>query len=107
MGEVNTQVGKRIRALRMGHELTLDKLAELAKISSKHLGKIERGTANPSIQCITDIATALRLPVRSILEADHEQSRETLINEVLALVPELSDKDVKIVYRLVAMLANR
>lgn len=107
MGDANKQVGRRIRALRVAQKLTLGKLAEMATISEKHLGKVERGTANPSIQCIADIAEALRLPVSAIVEADHERSKDELIAEIIALAPELSGKDAQIVYRLVAMLTNR
>lgn len=107
MGDANKQIGRRIRTLRMSRKLTLEKLAEMAKMSEKHLGKVERGTANPSIQCITAIAEALQLPISTIVEADHERSREELTDEIIALVPELSDKDAQVVYRLVTMLTNR
>jgi transcriptional regulator with XRE-family HTH domain len=107
VGDANKQIGRRIRALRASRRLTLEKLAEMAKMSEKHLGKVERGTANPSIQCVTDIAEALGLPVSAIVEADHERTREDLIAEIIALVPELSRKDAQIVYRLVTMLTNR
>lgn len=107
MGDANKQVGRRIRALRVSQDLTLGKLAEMAKMSEKHLGKVERGTANPSIQCVADIAEALQIPVSSIVEADHERDTKELVAEIVALVPKLSDKDAQIVYRLVTLLINR
>ena len=106
MDKINAHIGRRIRSLRTGRNLTLDKLSELAKITTKHLGKVERGEVNPSIQCLMSIATALELPVSSILDAGHEQTREELINEIVSLSPKLSLKDAQIVYRLVAMLTN-
>lgn len=107
MGDANKQIGRRIRALRQSQNLTLGTLAEMAKMSEKHLGKVERGTANPSIQCVTDIAGALQLPVSTIVEADHERTKEELVDEIIALVPNLPLKDAQIVYRLVTMLSNR
>jgi transcriptional regulator with XRE-family HTH domain len=107
MGDVNKQIGRRIRSLRASRKLTLGKLAEMAKMSEKHLGKVERGTANPSIQCLTDIAEALQLPASAIVEADHERPEGELAAEIIALVPDLSPKNMQIVYRLVTMLADR
>lgn len=106
MKKVNAQVGRRIRSLRTGQNLTLEELSERAKITSKHLGKVERGEVNPSIQCLMNIAAALDLPVSTILDAEHEQTREELVNEIVSLAPQLSLKDAQIVFRLVAMLTN-
>ena len=107
MGDANKQIGRRIRTLRTSRELTLGALAEMAKMSEKHLGKVERGAANPSIQCVADIADALQLPISAIVEAEHERTREELIGEIIALAPELSLKDAQIAYRLMSMLTNR
>ncbi len=100
-------VGKRIRSLRESRKLSLLKLAELAGISTKHLGKVERGQSKISLECLEKVAGALSVPVKDILDADHEQGRAALTAEITSLLPELSDKDTQIVYRLVKMLAGR
>jgi transcriptional regulator with XRE-family HTH domain len=107
MDAINKSLGQRIRSLRINRELSQDALAEKAGMSVKHLGKIERGTVNASIQCLTGIAQALDMPVRDILETEHEQSREELLAELTAQLPQLAHKDMKILYRLVKIFAGR
>ncbi len=107
MDEINTSLGRRILSLRTARGLSQDKLAEKAGMSVKHLGKIERGTANASIKCLADIAKALDMQVRDILEVEHEQGREDLLAEIATAMPKLSLPDVRIVYRLVKVLSER
>jgi len=107
MGNINTSLGRRIFALRTAKGLSQDKLAEKAGISLKHLGKIERGAANASIRCLADIAKALDISVRDVLEVEHEQSREELLMALTVAMPKLPHKDVQTVYRLVKILSER
>jgi len=107
MDGITSSLGRRIFALRAAKGLSQDKLAEKAGISLKHLGKIERGAANASIKCLADIAKALDMPVRDILEVEHEQSREELLMELAVAMPKLPHKDVQIVHRLVKVLSER
>lgn len=107
MDKISKSLGLRIRSLRETRRLSQDALAEKSGMSVKHLGKIERGTVNASVQCLTDIAGALDMPLRDILETEHERSREELLDELAATLPKLSVKDMRIVYRLVNILAGR
>jgi transcriptional regulator with XRE-family HTH domain len=106
MDGINISLGRRIFALRTAKGLSQDKLAEKAAISVKHVGKIERGTANASVKCLADIAKALDMPVRGMLEVEHEQGREELLAELTAAIPKLPYKDMQTVYRLVQVLAE-
>ena len=107
MDAINTSLGRRIFALRTAKGLSQDKLAEKAGMSVKHLGKIERGAANASIKCLAEIAKALSMPVRDILDIEHEQGREELLAELTVVIPKLPMKDMQVVYRLVKVLAER
>jgi transcriptional regulator with XRE-family HTH domain len=106
MDGINISLGRRIFALRTARELSQDKLAEIAGMSVKHLGKIERGSANGSIKCLADIAKALDMPVRDMLEAEHELDREGLHAALALAIAKLSHKEMQIVYRLVQVLAE-
>ena len=107
MDGINTSLGRRIFALRTAKWLSQDKLAEKAGMSVKHLGKIERGSANASIKCLAEIAKALDMPVRDILDIEHEQGREELLAELTIAILRLPMKDMQVVYRLVKVLAER
>jgi len=106
MDEINISLGRRIFALRAAKGLSQEKLAEKAGMSVKHLGKIERGAANASIKCFAEIAAALDMSVRDILDMEHEQGREELLTELTVAIPKLSMKDMRVVYRLVKVLAE-
>jgi transcriptional regulator with XRE-family HTH domain len=107
MDDISKSLGRSIRSLRESRRLSQDALAEKAGLSVKHLGKIERGIVNASIQCPTAIAKAFDLPLRDILETEHEQGREELLAGLAASLPRLPLKDIRIVYRLVTILAGR
>jgi transcriptional regulator with XRE-family HTH domain len=107
MEDIRKSLGQRIHALRASRELSQDALAEKAGMSVKHLGKIERGAVNASIQCLTAIAAALNMSVRDILEVEHERSRDELLAELIADIAKLPLKDMQIVYRLVRILSGR
>ena len=107
MADVNKQVGARIRTLRTGRGLTLQQLAELAGMSEKHLGKVERATANASIKCIEEVARALGIPMSDILDADHERPSVDLTAAITDMLPKLEQKDLQAVYRLVKTLTQQ
>lgn len=107
MGAISKQVGRRIKALRVYHQLSQEQLAEQAGISAKYLGEVERGTGNISIEKLSDIAKALDLPVNALVDADHEQQHDELVNKIIAFTPKLSPKDAQIVYRLIKMLTGQ
>ena len=107
MDGINVSVGRRIFALRAAKGLSQDRLAEIAGMSVKHLGKIERGVANASIKCLADIAKALDMSVRDMLEVGHEQDKEALHAELAIAIPKLSHKAVQTVYRLVQVLLEQ
>ena len=53
------QLGARIRALRLAKKWSQEALAERAGLSYKFLGEVERGTGNPSVETLFEIASAL------------------------------------------------
>lgn len=54
-----TELGERIRQLRLARNLTLKQVGEKAKVSSTHLSEIERGKTSPTVGALVRIARAL------------------------------------------------
>ncbi|MCC7007279.1 MAG: helix-turn-helix transcriptional regulator [Acidobacteria bacterium] len=79
-------VGARIRTLRQARGLTQEKLGELARLSYKFIGEIERGAGNPTLDSLARLATALDVSVADLVSQD-----ETL------LVRRLSPSDYQMV----------
>ena len=102
--EASIRLGKRIRAIRTERGMTQERLANMAQLSGKFLGEVERGVSNISIDRLSKVAEVLGVELRDFLENEHECSRTELIQEIIRMVPKLSEKDAKVVYRLVKML---
>jgi transcriptional regulator with XRE-family HTH domain len=79
-------LGARIRSLRLERGLTLPQLAEKAEVSIGLLSQLENsdeGAANPSLQTLRKIATALGVTIADLLGKSVAKSR--------AIVPEKLD----------------
>src|SRR5687767_11742644 len=63
---VRTQVGERLRELRLAYHITQEELAERSGLSYKFIGEIERGQANPTIDTMWQLAKALRVDVHEL-----------------------------------------
>ena len=64
--DVLTDGGARLRAVRKERGYTQEHLAELTKLSTRHIASIEKGEANPSFEVLYTIITALPLTQSSI-----------------------------------------
>lgn len=91
--ELSDQIAKRIKALRHHQGLTQEKLAELAKMDSTMLARIEGGTkANVKVNTLQKIIEALGISYRDFFTfTDSEDDREAafaslnLINDQVTL----------------------
>lgn len=72
--------------MRQARGLTQEKLGELARLSYKFIGEIERGAGNPTLDSLARLATALDVSVADLVSQD-----ETL------LVRRLSPSDYQMV----------
>lgn len=61
-------IGQRLRALRKDRGLTQDRLGELAGLSGKFIGEVERGQKSISIDSLYAIAVALRTPLPALVD---------------------------------------
>lgn len=78
-------IGARIRSLRLERGLTLPQLAEKAEVSIGLLSQLENseeGVANPSLQTLRKIATALGVTIADLLGKSVAKSR-TIVPEKL------------------------
>ena len=82
--EVLVKGGARLRTLRKERGYTQEQLAELTKLSTRHIAGIEKGEANPSFEVLYTIITALGTSFDAIFNpADEQVERE--IQEVSGL----------------------
>lgn len=58
--------GERVRQLRIATGLKQDEFAEKCGFARSYMSRIETGGANPSLDAVQTIATALRVPVKEL-----------------------------------------
>ncbi|TIH12502.1 helix-turn-helix domain-containing protein [Marinifilum sp. JC120] len=87
------KIGSRIRALRTANDLSQQKMAELAEISYKYLGEIERGQVNLSVEILIKISNALHVDPAEILAM--ESTDDSSLSRAKFLLSELSEQDIK------------
>jgi transcriptional regulator with XRE-family HTH domain len=104
-------LGKRLRALRKEHGLTLAQLGQRVDLSASYLSQIERSVTMPSLARLTTIARALDVEVRHFFEDDMSSPCVVKLNQgkrlsgtaytiVELLSADPSDKEIQ-PYRLV------
>lgn len=71
-------IGKRLRAIRTGRNLSLDEVARLTEVSKPMLGQIERGQSVPTVTTLWKIATGLKTPLSAFLE--EQQAEYSVVN---------------------------
>ena len=83
-GEMNMNIGDKIRALRKTRKLTQEQLAEYLNISAQAVSKWETGLSGPDIDMLPRLAVFFGVTVDELLDFD----RHRIDREVDALVAE-------------------
>lgn len=65
--------GRRVRALRKLRKLTQEQLGELANVTGKLVGQIERGAGNPTLEVIAGLAKALSVELPMLMQFEEDQ----------------------------------
>lgn len=65
-----TELGERIKQLRLAQDLTLKQVGEKAKVSATHLSEIERGKTSPTVGALVRIAHALGQEPAQLVDDD-------------------------------------
>lgn len=72
MTDISAAIGKRIRLLRNTQGISLEELSFKAGLNAAHLGQIERGLRNPTIETLNRIASALDVSFYTLVCASEE-----------------------------------
>ena len=88
------ETGRRIRKLRIEAELTQEQLAQNLEITVDHLGRIERGGSNLTVDMAIALATIFHVSLDFLVlgEKVHRDIVRTKILEVVDSLTECADK---------------
>ena len=105
IGNIQKLFGIRVQALRKGLKLTQFQLAEMADLSLKHLGEIERGRGNPTLETLQALAGAFHISLSELLEIEHEAlSVQEIEQKTLKILTSASPHSKKVLYRVLIAL---
>lgn len=85
--DASAEVGRRLRSARSRLALTRRQLAVASGTSERYLAQLEAGTANPSLNVLTALATSLELPVADLIPLGGE--RDARLARIVAAVRDL------------------
>ncbi len=74
MQDIQKGVGANVRAWRLKRKLTQDVFAERAELHRAHVGEIERGESNVTIQTLKLIADTLKVKVVDLVKVCSSES---------------------------------
>ena len=74
MQDINKEVGRRIRVLRMNKGFSQEELAFTSGIHRSHMGEIERGRCNITLKTLQRVGLGLRVSVAELVRSVGENS---------------------------------
>jgi transcriptional regulator with XRE-family HTH domain len=88
--------------------LSQEELAHRADIHTAHLGRIERGEKNPTLETIEKIANALEITFEELFSFNIEptDTKEPMIEKVVAYLKTMTIEEQKDVYSTIKMLVR-
>lgn len=105
MDNIQKLLGKKIQSRRKKLGLTQIMLAEQASLSLKHLGEVERGRGNPTLESLRGLSGALGYSLQELFELEQETpSLQDVERSAIALLLSASpDNKIRILKILKAL----
>ena len=103
---IKKDFGQRIKEIRNKKGITQYRLAEIAGIDPKHMSHIETGRSFPKADLIEKFAAALDIDYTELFNTEHLRDRKFLTDKINAILSEVSDKDLQIIYKLITSYVN-
>lgn len=103
---IKKEFGLRIKEVRNKKGITQYQLAELVGIDPKHMSHIETGRSFPKADLIEKFAKALDIEYTELFNTEHLQERKVLLNRINQYLEKATDKDLKIIYKIISGYMN-
>jgi len=93
-------LGLRIRKLREAQGWTQNVLSAKAGVSLKHLGELERGRGNPSLESLRNLAGALGLAMSELFDmGPEEKSDDCIRGEIMQRLQTVKPEILRAIHR--------
>lgn len=92
-----TDVGSRIRAIRLERKMTQEQLAEAVNLGVTHISHIETGSSIPSLQSFIAILNALHCSADELLCRELTSVPEIRDHWLVDLIADCSTEEIKVI----------
>lgn len=107
MANIHEILGKRIQSLRKKAGLTQLQLAEMANLSLKHLGEIERGRGNPTLDSLLNLSSSLGISLTKLFDLEIEAlTRQETETHAIAIIQSASPKEKSKILKILTALSE-
>lgn len=100
-------VGENIRRLRVAKSLSQQRLAELAGISYKYLGEVERNQSSLSVEVLFQIASGLGVEAYTLLQTDMNDADFQILRNIVVTLRLIDKNDLDIVDKILKVFVDK
>ncbi len=105
--EIAKLLGERIRRIRKEKGLSQEQLGELAGLSEKYIGQVERGEKNLTIESQYKIAHGLNLSLEELFRSLDPIVREDALGELLELLSNRPKADQSMILEVAKVILKQ
>lgn len=91
-----TDIGKRIRVVRLKRGITQEQLAERISIGTTHVSHIETGNTIPSLKTFLAIVNALDISADELLCGNMKQSEIVFQGKMADILSDCNEKELRV-----------
>lgn len=102
-----SEIGKRIRSMRLSRRLTQAQVAERAGIETSFYGQVERGRNTPSLKTLAAIARALKAAPADLLPDRRPDSAAVYAATIEGIISELPKSERGVLLGVVSDIVAR
>ncbi len=101
-----TDIGSRIRTVRLAKNMTQEKLAEAVQVGTTHISHIETGNTIPSLKTFLAIVNVLDCSADELLCREIDQARPIFTSWLSELVADCSEQEIKVIADMVTSMTT-
>lgn len=105
----SNEFGKKLKSIRTQRHLSQEELAFQCNMQASHIGQIERGQKNPTLDTLCKISAGLDIPLPELLNFSSEtnpESKNSTIIKINAYLASLSPKQQEHILAIVKTFKN-
>lgn len=107
MSNIHEILGKKIQSFRKKRGLTQLQLAEMANLSLKHLGEIERGRGNPTLESLHSLSVSLGVSLKELFDVETDKLTEKEVESLaVEIIQASSSRDKSKIIRILKILTE-